>query len=437
MSEISVKVIENDISAISLLNKEQKAAFNLIIEAVFVKSKGCFFVDGSGGTGKTFLYRALLAEVRSKGYIALATASCGVAAAILLGGRTAHSRFKIPLDMNPNKMCKVSKQSSLVKLLQRAKLIIWDEAPMTHKARIEGVDKLFRDLMDSSEIFGSKVIIFGEDFRQVLPVVFRGSKADFVQSSLTISYIWPELQKIQLKEIMRAKSDPNFTEYLLRIGNGTELVIYDENVEIPAKMLIRYTTEEESLTALINTVCDTCFDPSQQAILEDFINSLMPNGLPPHRLTLKQNTPIMLLRNIDPPEGLCNGTRLLCRSLKSNVIDAIISSGEFSGKQVFLHRICFRVEDDPNYPISSERIQFPVRLCFAMTINKAQGQTLNFVGIYLCEPVFSHGQLYVAISRAKNSNFVKILIRPPIHDITLDNLTANIVYQEVLHLANA
>ncbi|XP_071901098.1 uncharacterized protein [Coffea arabica] len=469
MSEMSIKVTENDISAISLLNKEQKVAFNLIIEAVFVKSKGCFFVDGPGGTGKTFLYRALLAEVRSKGYIALATASCGVAAAILPGGRTAHSRFKIPLDMNPNKMCKVSKQSSLAKLLQRAKLIIWDEAPMAHKAGIEGVDKLFRDLMDSSEIFGSKVIVFGGDFRQVLPVVVRGSKSDFVQSSLITSYIWPELQKIQLKENMRAKSDPNFTEYLLRIGNGTEPVVYDENVEIPAKMLIRYTTEEESLTALINTVYpdfsifagsnylginrailttkndfvdeindtliqnfpgdsfdyisrDTCLDPSQQAILEDFINSLTPNGLPPHRLTLKQNTPIMLLRNIDPPEGLCNGTRLVCRSLKSNVIDAIISSGEFSGKQVFLHRICFRVEDDPNCPISFERIQFPVRLCFAMTINKAQGQTLDFVGIYLREPVFSHGQLYVAISRAKNSNSVKILIRPPIHDITLDTI---------------
>ena len=117
MSEMSIKVTENDISAISLLNKEQKAAFNLIIEAIFVKSKGCFFVDGPGGIGKTFLYRALLAEVRSKGYIALATASCGVAAAILPRDRTAHFCFKISLDMNPNKMCKVSKQSSLAKLL--------------------------------------------------------------------------------------------------------------------------------------------------------------------------------------------------------------------------------------------------------------------------------------------------------------------------------
>ncbi|XP_071928195.1 replication protein A 70 kDa DNA-binding subunit B-like [Coffea arabica] len=79
---------------------------------------------------------------------------------------------------------------------------------------------------------------------------------------------------------------------------------------------------------------DKCLDNSQQAILEDFMNSHTPNGFPPHRLTLKENAPIMLLRNIDPPEGLCNGTRLLCKSLKHNIIDAVISSGEFAGKQL-------------------------------------------------------------------------------------------------------
>ena len=134
----------------------------------------------------------------------------------------------------------------------------------------------------------------------------------------------------------------------------------------------------------------------------------------------------MLLRNIDPHEGLCNGTRLVCTSLKSNVIDVVICSSEFSANQVFLHRIWFRVENNLNCPIFFERIQFPIWLCFAVTINKAQSQTLDFVGIYFPKLVFSQGQLYVAISRAKNSNSVKILIRPPIHDTTLDNLTANI-----------
>ena len=481
-SELNFKVNEEDIAAISKLNEDQKVAFDTIIDAVFIHSKGSFFIDGPGGTGKTFLYRALLAAVRSKGCIALATASCGVAASILPGGRTAHSRFKIPLDMNPNNMCKVSKQSSLAKLLQQAKLIIWDEAPMTHRAGIEGVDRLLRDLMDNSELFGSKVMVFGGDFRQVLPVVVKGSKSDFIEASLVKSYIWPHLQKLKLKENMRARLDPDFSKYLLRIGNGTENTVKNESIHISQALLLRYTNEAESINQLITTVYpnfnifsentyslinrailttkndfvdqinekliqefpgtpfdylsrDKCLDNSQQAILEDFMNSHTPNGFPPHRLTLKENAPIMLLRNIDPPEGLCNGTRLLCKSLKHNIIDAVISSGEFAGKQVFLHRICFRVENDPNSPISFERMQFPIRLCFAMTINKAQGQTLDYVGIYLREPVFSHGQLYVALSRAKNSKSVKILITPPVYDSSLDYVTPNIVYKDVLQLS--
>nr|XP_027108928.1 replication protein A 70 kDa DNA-binding subunit B-like [Coffea arabica] len=164
--------------------------------------------------------------------------------------------------------------------------------------------------------------------------------------------------------------------------------------------------------------------------MEDLLNSLTRNDFPPHKLLLKPYCPIMLLRNIDPPQGLCNGTRLICKSLSSNIIHAVITCGEFAGKEVFIHRICFRAENNSDSPVSFERIQFPVRPCFTMTINKAQGQTLDFVGIYLREPVFSHGQLYVAMSRAKNSSSIKILIKPSIFDDQEDSIAENIVYTE-------
>ncbi|XP_075113226.1 uncharacterized protein LOC107763530 isoform X2 [Nicotiana tabacum] len=90
-------------------------------------TSGAFFVDGPGGTEKTFLYRALLATVRSIRYIALTTATSGVAASILPGGRTAHSHFKIPIDIDEHSSCNISKQSALVGLIREAKLIIWDE----------------------------------------------------------------------------------------------------------------------------------------------------------------------------------------------------------------------------------------------------------------------------------------------------------------------
>ncbi|XP_027166434.1 uncharacterized protein LOC113766438 [Coffea eugenioides] len=477
IAETRISVPEHDLLAIEQLNADQKKVFDIIMHAAFVEKKGAFFIDGPGGTGKTFLYRALLAEIRSKGYIALATASCGVAASILPGGRTAHSRFKIPIGGTQDKQCRISKQSSLAKLLQSAILIIWDEAPMTHKTSIESVDRILRDIMDCNDLFGSKVIVFGGDFRQVLPVVTKGSKSEFIDASIVNSYIWPQLHKLHLTQNMRARYDAEFTEYLLRIGNGTEPLISKNSIQIPVSMLIRYTNEEESMNTLIRTVFpdlnafskdnfsainrailttkndfvdqinqrlilqfegqlqeytsrDKCIDTSEQTIMEDLLNSLTPNGFPPHKLLLKPYCPIMLLRNIDPPQGLCNGTRLICKSLSSNIMHAVITCGEFAGKEVFIHRICFRAENNSDSPVSFERIQFPVRPCFAMTINKAQGQTLDFVGIYLREPAFSHGQLYVAMSRAKNSSSIKILIKPSIFDDQDDSITENIVYTE-------
>jgi ATP-dependent DNA helicase PIF1 len=90
-------------------------------------------VDGPGGTGKTFLYKALLAKVRSRGLIVIATATSGIAASILPGGRTAHSRFKISIKIGDNNMCNFTKQSGTGELLCRASLIIWDEVAMTKR----------------------------------------------------------------------------------------------------------------------------------------------------------------------------------------------------------------------------------------------------------------------------------------------------------------
>ncbi|KAF5473492.1 hypothetical protein F2P56_010100 [Juglans regia] len=165
--ELTVTISEEDLLASNHLNFEQKHAYNLILETLLLNKSAAFFIDGPAGTGKTFLYKALLAEIRSKHIIALATASSGVAASILPGGRTEHSRFKIPLNIEKNSTCNVSKQGNLAKLLRLAKLIIWDEAPMSGKHSIEAVDKMLRDINDTDLLFGGKVIVFGGDFRQV------------------------------------------------------------------------------------------------------------------------------------------------------------------------------------------------------------------------------------------------------------------------------
>ena len=142
----------------------------------------------------------------------------------------------------------------------------------------------------------------------------------------------------------------------------------------------------------------------------------------------------MLLRNINSAEGLCNGTRLICHHFERNVIDAEIAVGEYRGRRVFLPRIPFtRLEGDKN-PFPFKRTQFPIRPCFAMTINKAQGQTLEFVGLYLPEPVFTHGQLYVALSRVKRRDAIKILLDTSSTDLDGFNRTKNVVFSEILYL---
>ncbi|RLM73174.1 ATP-dependent DNA helicase PIF1-like [Panicum miliaceum] len=145
----------------------------------------------------------------------------------------------------------------------------------------------------------------------------------------------------------------------------------------------------------------------------EFLNTLAPNGLPPHVQKLKIGCPVILLRNIDLANGLCNGTRLVVRGFQRNSIDAEIVVGRHAGKRIFLPRIPLCPSNDDMFPFQFKRKQFPIRLSFAMTVNKSQGQTIPNVGVYLPAPVFSYGQLYVAMSRATTRTHIKILALPP------------------------
>ena len=171
-------------------------------------------------------------------------------------------------------------------------------------------------------------------------------------------------------------------------------------------MISTFPGEAKTFMSFDEAVDDTC-----NYYQEEFLNSLTPNGLPPYKLTLKLNCPIMLLRNLDPSNGVCNGTRMVCRAFAGNVIHEKITIGEHAGKQVLLPRISLSSAENKGYPFHFKRKQYPICLCFTMTINKAQGQTISNVGIYLPQPVFSHGQLYVALSRGISMSTTKILIK--------------------------
>ena len=152
----------------------------------------------------------------------------------------------------------------------------------------------------------------------------------------------------------------------------------------------------------------------------EFLNKQEPPNVPPHILKLRVGAAIMLLRNLDAPK-LVNGTRLVVKKLHRYIIEATILYGTAKGEDVFIPRIPIIPSD---LPFNFKRLQFPVRPCSAMSINKAQGQSLRVAGLQLQEPCFSHGQLYVATSRVgcKSGLFV----------LAPNGKTKNVVYQKAL-----
>lgn len=115
----------------------------------------------------------------------------------------------------------------------------------------------------------------------------------------------------------------------------------------------------------------------------------------------------MLIRNLNISEGLCNGTRLLVLELCTNLLKCEILTGDKKGEIIILNRITL-YSSEADYPFTFKRRQFPIKLAFAMTINKAQGQTFDKIAIDLKKDVFNHGQLYVALSRVRSCNSLKM-----------------------------
>ena len=136
---------------LSTMNEEQLNVYNAILDSVGKNEGGLYFVHGSGGCGKTFLWRTLISKLRSQGDIVLPVASSGIAATLMPGGRTAHSRFKIPIVLDELSVCAIGNKSDIAELIRHTKLIIWDEAPMQHRFAFECLDRSLRDIMNLTQ----------------------------------------------------------------------------------------------------------------------------------------------------------------------------------------------------------------------------------------------------------------------------------------------
>lgn len=333
--------------------------------------------------------------------------------------------------------------------MRNTKIIVWDECPMMRRESFETVDRTLQEVCNKNEPFGGILTVCCGDFRQLLPVVKRGNDADIFNACIKESYLWRQFKIYQLKVNMRVQEDcDGFSRFLLNVGEDRVPKNAESEIELPIDIISAANSIDECIESMypsfnnpgklfseacilaplnesvrkINNLCIKKFPGEAKEYLSfncvclgtdathfptEFLDSIELSGLPPHRLELKKGSPIICMRNMDPPR-LCNGTRLIVEELYDNLIVAKIIASQFQGEVVFIPRLKIILSEGDNIPF--ERVQFPVQSAFSMTIHKSQGQTLDRILIYLDEPVFQHGQLYVALSRAKRRENVKVFV---------------------------
>ncbi|XP_078434264.1 uncharacterized protein LOC144705457 [Wolffia australiana] len=306
-----------------------------------------FFVDGPGGSGKTFLYSAILAKIKASRLSALSTATSGIAALLLESRRTLHSTFKIPIP------------------IQAASIIIVDEAPMMHRHVFETLDRSIRDVMKTTNPylenvpFGGKVVVMGGDFRQMLPVMQKGSRAMIINSALNRNQrAWSEFL-LAVGE-GRAATDVYLPNEIRRVSSLTDLIsqVYgsfdDDETQLLTKTIL--TPLNDDVVEINNMVLDVFPGETMEYLSSDaippgevhneslypieFLNTIDDATMPLHRLHLKIGCIIILIRNLTTLQGLCNGTRLRVVSFFPTMVQvSIISQGNFYGQVHLLPRM--------------------------------------------------------------------------------------------------
>ena len=476
INELTAKVRTN----VSLFNPEQSEIFEKVMNAVHNHIQFLGFISARGGGGKTFLQNTILAAVRSLngGSVALALGTTGIAAQLLDNGRTFHSRVKAPLKATEESTLRISAQSHLAELLRIAKLILIDESTMLNRFLLEALDKSLKDLMGVDLPFGGKSLLLSGDFRQCLPVCKGEERPGIIKQALTSSHLWPKFEILSLNVNMRVRASGNkelekYDQWLLEIGDGKS-----ENVAIPGHMVATQIkpksekhpfSEDQAMTDFCHKIfpkhdpehlngrvilaptnhevaklnaevlksmpgqVETFRSADELAPSEDllrfnkeYLNTLKPNEFPPFELNLKSQMPLILIRNLNPRQGLCNGSKMFfIKHLDHKVLQCRL---EGSQRIVLIPRILF-IPQPNDFPFEWSRRQFPVMPAFAMTINKSQGQTLNFVGIWLRKQCFTHGQLYVGCSRVGDPKKLKFAI---MKEGAGNKDANNVVFREIL-----
>ncbi|XP_058796151.1 uncharacterized protein LOC131667014 [Phymastichus coffea] len=217
------------------LNVEQKEIVNNIIEASRshnYTSLTCFYIDGPGGSGKTFVYTTIY-NLMSENIKCSTMAYAGIAATLLPNGKTVHKTFGLPVPMFNDSSSNIKIQSTEGMLLKNTKVFIWDEAPMAPRYALEIANRTLKHIMNNDLPFGGKIMVLGGDFRQLLPIKVNGTRNEILNMSIKNSRLWSFFSIYKLNTNMRVlPHEIEFAKYLLHVGDGT-LNEQDDNLQLP------------------------------------------------------------------------------------------------------------------------------------------------------------------------------------------------------------
>ena len=389
---------------ISSLSEKQRIAFDAIRDGHNV------FLTGPGGTGKTYLI-GLIKESLSNVAV---TAMTGCAALLLgQGAKTIHSWAGIGLGTGPFEQLigRIRMMKKAATAWRNTRTLIIDEISMMTPDILELLDKVGKRLRNSSRPFGGLQVVFVGDFFQ-LPPVAKGVETAFafqspvwlqtIQKTVALDRIFRQEDSAFQKILDEARIGEISANSLATLKSRCNLDYSGELIK-PTILLARKTDVElinkGSLDALPGEVriysAKTKNGKHTPSDAKKIVEKMDANSPYVTELVLKKGAQVMLIKNVDPENGLVNGSR------------GIVTDFTPQGKPVVHFKIGTEVTVDHEIWASDhespvERIQIPLCLAYALTIHKSQGATLDCALIDVGPKIFECGQAYVALSRVKS-----------------------------------
>ncbi|XP_074363228.1 uncharacterized protein LOC141703684 [Apium graveolens] len=339
------------------LNSEQLEVYNSVLEALNKGEGGLFFVYGSGGCGKTFLWKTLCRRLRSEGKIVLLVASSGIAATLLPNCRTSHSRFHIPLKLDRYSVAGIKHGCDIVELIKNTSLVIWDEAPMQHRHAFKSVDRCFLDAMASVHP-RNKNILFGG-----ITIIFGGFSANLA----CYSKVFVLHQNMHLgcgRNVEENQKIAEFSKWVLDVGDGKVQNIHPDNIYKDPEIIIPRKYLVEKKTNAVKDIVDVTYPDfmknytsmTHSYLSQDFIDTETVNddndyessfpikylksinipSILKHDLKLKVGVVVMLMKNLNQIMGLCNGTRMVLTKCLKNNVECQLLTGSHAGTKLYV-----------------------------------------------------------------------------------------------------